>query len=677
MTRFAFVRPLALLPFLALFLETRPAFAAPAAVFVEGGTVKVRPGSPVKPLVTAKIQAARNEFEPFQVVINGGDSGVTGLRASASSLAGPSGATVPSSALALYRVDNLEITTPSGSIGATGTWPDPLVPAVDDTDGEIRSAFPFNVAPGISRAIWVDVLVPRDAPAGTYHGSISLNGANGFSAEVPVELEVWDFELPSTSTLASAFLAWAPNICLAHTGAQDCGGPSRAAELMAKYERLALDHRITLPNIWVLRNNGSDWTAFDQAFGPLLDGTAQTKLSGARMTSAQYTWEQTVDGYRAFAAHFRSKGWSDRLYDYTADEPPGGTPWSDIPPRAEKAKAGDAAYRILVTTSLASATNAGVASLIDLLVPAINSMEPIGKADQRPKYDEWIASGKGVWLYQSCMSHGCAYGEGPPPGSAWPSYMVDVSAMHNRLMQWADFNSRVSGELYYETALAFSRDPWKSVFFYSGNGDGTFFYPGTPSHIGGTSQVPVASLRLKMVREGMEDYEYLALVSKRGDQELARQIVREVLPTASSVTDDPSRIVSARQRLARRILELSAEKSDGGCGSADSGASSDPADAGSSESPDSGTSSDPADAGNESPDSGTSSDPTDAGNESPDSGASSNPADAGPCDAGGEGSSAGAHCASAGGRLPLALVAELGIAGALWVRRKRKRARRA
>ena len=41
-----------------------------------------------------------------------------------------------------------------------------------------------------------------------------------------------------------------------------------------------------------------------------------------------------------------------------------------------------------------------------------------------------------------------------------------------------------------------------------GNGDGNLLYPGTPDRIGGQSFIPIASVRLKQLRDGMEDNEY-------------------------------------------------------------------------------------------------------------------------------------------------------------------------
>jgi hypothetical protein len=184
--------------------------------------------------------------------------------------------------------------------------------------------------------------------------------------------------------------------------------------------------------------------------------------------------------------------------------------------------------------------------------------------DQRATYDAFLAAPrKELWLYQSCMSHGCGgtVNMGSPSeydaySTGWLSYMIDASAVRNRAMEWISFAEQASGELYWESAFAFGHDAWSNQYDFSGNGDGTLFYPGTPSRIGGSTDVPVASIRLKMIREGMEDYEYLRALSHAGDPQLAREIARALFPSASQTDVDPARLLAARQAIAARILQL-------------------------------------------------------------------------------------------------------------------------
>jgi hypothetical protein len=146
--------------------------------------------------------------------------------------------------------------------------------------------------------------------------------------------------------------------------------------------------------------------------------------------------------------------------------------------------------------------------------------------------------------------------------------MIDASAVRNRAMEWISFVEQASGELYWESAFAFGHDAWSNQWDFSGNGDGTLFYPGTPSRIGGSTDIPVASLRLKMIREGMEDYEYLKALSDAGDPEMARRVARDLFPSASQTDVDAGKLLAAREAIAGRILQLTGKSQPADAGAA-------------------------------------------------------------------------------------------------------------
>ncbi len=537
-------------------LLSLPGAARAASVWTALATEKIRPSAAPRAAATARITAARNEFEAFQVVVTGP---ATNVRAAASALDGPGRI----EDVRLYRAALIQVNTPSALDGATGGWPDALVPDVDEVEGERRNAFPFSVPAGESRTIWVEVFVPQDAAAGEYSGDVRVSWDGG-EATVPVSLGVWPFALPATASLKTAFgFTWSA-LRVAH----GVDGDAFSA-LRARYGELALDHRLTLSKI---DDGNRDLDHFAAFFGPQLDGGAHTRLAGAASTSIEFLG-QSGDTTR-WSSFFDARGWRDRLYQYTCDEPPLTCAWSDIPARAREAREASPPFRTLVTTSIEDADAHGVTDSIDILVPVVNYLDDrrgTYAGDQRGKYDAFLAGGEGreVWTYQSCMSHGCGgtVNMGSPSDqdryfTGWPSYMIDASAVRNRAMEWLSFRYRVTGELYYETALAFGRDPWSDQWDFSGNGDGTLFYPGTPARIGGTTDVPVASIRLKMLREGLEDYEYLKRLSDAGDPTLAHAIADALFPHAYETEVAPERLMEARERIARRIVELEGGKLD-------------------------------------------------------------------------------------------------------------------
>jgi hypothetical protein len=541
-----------------LALSTIATAASAATVWTAPAATKVRPTvlPPVPAPASAALSAARNEFESFHVVVTGQAAGVS---MSLDGLSDGNGNTISGRDVVLYREALLDVAIPSGGDGQAGWWPDALIPDVDPIVGEKRNAFPFDVPAGESRAVLVDVHVPTGIPAGNYTGTLHVTG--GVTADVPVTLTIWDFDLPSTASLKSAFgLAW-NGPCLGHGDGQ-CSNIGAEEQLRARYIQAALDNRISISTPAmagpVSASGSEDWSAFDHNIGPFLDGTAGTRLQGAKLTAVQIQPPQgssSASQVKAYSQHFKDKGWTSLLFNYVCDEPPLTCSWSELPGRIAESRAGDPSVPTLVTTTTASAQQNGVTG-IDLFTPVVNFMEdrpgtPLA-GSQRSQYPA------DTWWYQSCMSFGCAGVGGGYDAvnlSGWPSYAVDTDGTRNRAMEWLSFTFNMSGEVYYETTTAyFGGDPWTQQYYFGGTGDGTLFYPGTPARIGGQTEIPVESLRLKGARDGMEDYELLALAKKLGKGDEALAIAQAVYAHTYEATTTPQKLDDARARLAQLIL---------------------------------------------------------------------------------------------------------------------------
>src|ERR1700722_11581535 len=133
---------------------------------------------------------------------------------------------------------------------------------------------------------------------------------------------------------------------------------------------------------------------------------------------------------------------------------------------------------------------------------------------------------------------------------------IDQPAISNRMMQWMDFAYQVSAELYYDTTYAMSQsaqDAWTTQYEFGNNGDGSIWYPGKPSLIGGTHDIPIESLRMKMLREGMQDYEYLRMLAALGDGTFAQTELAKVVTAANSFDADPAVLEQARLDMATEI----------------------------------------------------------------------------------------------------------------------------
>jgi Domain of unknown function (DUF4091) len=402
----------------------------------------------------------------------------------------------------------------------------------------------------------VDVLVPDDAPAGRYSGAL-LVSAEGLSVRVPIRLTVLDFGLPTTATFRSSFGLFYTR-CLSALAGGGCASSVDEDEwrLRALFAQAALDNRISISSPYDGSPASAAWRRlFDRYTVPLLDGTAPTRLPGARLTSIQ-----VEDGFLAlWRAEAAARRFADRAFLYACDEPNADSgAWSRCTRVADGAADVWPALPILVTGTVQDASRFGALGVVDILAAIVNQIhDKPGTSeyagDQRPAYDGFLRGrGKELWLYTSCESHGCG---SLPTGSyftGWPSYVIDAPASEARAMGWLAFRYGASGELHYAVDRKLPT-AWLDQFAFGGSGDGTLFYMGTPDRIGGTQTIPVESLRLKLIRDGYEDYEYLRFLERRGQGAGASGVANGLFRTAFAAERSDEEIQRAHLRLARLI----------------------------------------------------------------------------------------------------------------------------
>jgi hypothetical protein len=139
------------------------------------------------------IRAAGNEAEAAQVVLRP-TAALRGLTVTAGALQGPGQARLPAACLEVLNVRYVPVTQKTDATGVNADWPDPLPPLTQ----------PLDLEAGLNQPLWVRVKVPAGTPAGIYRGVLSLQ-ATGYAAEVPVQLEVYGFDLPKRMTCETAF----------------------------------------------------------------------------------------------------------------------------------------------------------------------------------------------------------------------------------------------------------------------------------------------------------------------------------------------------------------------------------------------------------------------------------------------------------------------------------------
>ena len=102
-------------------------------------------------------------------------------------------------------------------------------------------------------------------------------------------------------------------------------------------------------------------------------------------------------------------------------------------------------------------------------------------------------AGKEVWWYP-CSG----------PWYPYPNYHLDIEPGAWRILAWATYKYKFDGILYWAAAFFNNKNPFRNNS-YSCNGDGVLMYALPDGS-------PMPSIRLKVIADSMEDYEYLLLL---------------------------------------------------------------------------------------------------------------------------------------------------------------------
>lgn len=527
-----------------------------------------------------RIQAAKDEFEPFQLVVRSPNAQTLPVSISDFS---SDGATISASNVTLHRVDYVTLTRLSDDFGRLGEWPDPLYPIA--MGGSV--AFPANA----NQPLWFTVHVPRDAAPGRYTATVQIGAAS-----VPVELDVWDFALPQEIHLASEWgFGWSS---IVETYKGTVGGSVQECywDLVdALYEDFA-DHRLTPkgvgwpaglnypggveydcngtldPDAWgawdfhtlaqqYLQGNDLDNSSGFPSF--LLRGPASNWPPNSRRGSfcglsrgddppgnAAYNakWFQywgAVSDYLGATADYAERG-----YYHIVNEPQTFEDYDIVAYLAQQTRAAAPNVRILVSEQVEPAiynnpTYPG--AKIDIWMPTISNYQVARAHDRQANH------GEDVWWY-------FLYGDHPPLPN--PT-VIDRPGIEARITPWLAWLERVEGLVYYSTS-DWEPDPWQSPWTDNGNGDGVLFYPPTDATIAFDACTPqsnrlVPSIRWELLREGMEDYEYLWLVNgsdpQIGTDNAADALARQFIASRTQFSRVPTDLYDTRAALAGELAE--------------------------------------------------------------------------------------------------------------------------
>ncbi|NOR74491.1 MAG: DUF4091 domain-containing protein [Draconibacterium sp.] len=537
---------------------------------------------------TVSISSARNEVESFQVVVKAQQGRLHNVDASLSLLTNEGGNTLSAECVELFCGNFVPVRTPDPrSDMKPGMWADALVPRINPYTGEpvqgpnwSKNGFQgerfrgrhFDVWEDQQQPFWVDVSVPKDAAPGIYTGLFTVWAENADSVNIPVEIEVWDFALPDGPTLENHF-----------------GGFARAASFYGlkadseefypiedRFIEMIAAHRIDpqLPKR-LTPSVGKDGSVhFDKELDKRIDAFV-TKYHKRNIEVPRAPFRDMLGAdrdkatafYRSWYNYIERKGWEDRAYLYMFDEPLRPENYESI--RQLGAFVDEVEpnlRRLVVEQPYPRHPNGGTLDgSLDIWVSLFGYID-------EASIQRVLEAGDEVWLYtalvQSIPKFHPNYETYPADDYPFldvaenverpPYWEMDFPLLSYRIAPWLNYRYGATGLLYWSTCYWESkanipRNPWDNPTHGDHwNGEGMLFYPGTDVGIEG----PIASVRLKNLRDGMEDYEYFVLLKNLGGEDIIEEIVKNAVPTWGTWDQNSDRLLERRRKIAQEIIRL-------------------------------------------------------------------------------------------------------------------------
>lgn len=515
-----------------------------------------------QPAEAVSLSAARNEQAYFQASILPAKD-LRSVTVVPGDLSGPS--TIPATRIHWWPVGLANVKSARQPQTRLGPTPDPLLDPA-----------PVTAPAGRNTAFCIGVHVPDNAPAGEYSGNIFIQSAGIESARVPLRLRVYDFALPSDPSFrtlitfsAASFRPWDKrplteierDICevLHEHGVRGWGSavevPARLEDGKIVCDFAAFDARIQ----WAI-----DELGFNAFFlGPMFGGGTSEGWEKHRkwlgMDPLEGDFDRLFTDYmRQVGAHLREKGWLDMAYLYLWDEPEHDY-FDKVVALHKVALEGDPGLKIWETTSPAFQEFWGTVKAWSV---------PFGRPYFEVKsVEERRRQGEEIWVYNIPASL-----EGPP--------------LLHRVWFWGAAHFDAVGAQLWQTTFYHGIDPWEDItpqpyktgrggtsLYHYEAGQAILLYP-NPSlrEDPPVPAKPIPCLRLKLLRKGIDDFEYLRILrdlyaKQARDQgvddpqawslERMRAFSSQLVLDVASYETDAAKLDAARNAVAEEIERLS------------------------------------------------------------------------------------------------------------------------
>jgi len=420
-----------------------------------------------------RIISARNEHEPFQLALSA-ENPMDGVRLTVSPFVSRDGKPGQIETT-IYQEDDTHISTPLVA-AEPGQYPNVLRPQES-----------IAIVPRRLTRLWVDCFVADDVPEGEYAARITIKHQDTGVARVPIQLRVLPLKIPET--------------------------PSHPATVGLNYDRIAdyyglekgtADYRRKMDLFY--------WFLVDRRLSPYAPPVPPDStelglyLEDKRVTACRLPLHPKSRRFKKAVTLAREGGWLDKLFSYFIDEPTYHQ-YRAIVKAGERIHSMPAPPKFLVTC-FPDDLLTGAVDIWCVHLGFLPEGVPHGVMD-RQRYADAVKcrleAGDEVWWYTA------------GPVKPFPTLQIEDDPSAFRIIPWLQQLYDIKGFLHWEAAN-WIRPFDEPLIQFFGNGEGVLVYPGDLQ--------PIPSIRLELLREGLEDMEYLMLL-RRGVEELQKTLKAE------------------------------------------------------------------------------------------------------------------------------------------------------
>ena len=484
----------------------------------------------------AELELARNESETFQIFLfNAPGSENTVKSISVSGLSGTGNAVIPVSGIKVGEVGSVTTMQPDIPVDFTGPIPDVIF--TGKTSGVIPAGtmktFAFRIFSG-------------QAPAGLYRGTVTVTLNTGV-LQIPLAVRVWDFTLPKRAALRTAFCFFE------HFYRSWYGLKKLSAEQKRKVFNFLLDYRLSPCNIY---DSGGD----DPLLSDLKTIHERTNFMTLQSLSRKLSAAEAAGKFAATLREAEKLNFADYVYFYSYDELMANVR------RLPDAKRDLKILRKKLPGLKCMQTSFPAPAIRELFNVWCPLMLHFADPAKRAVLEDLKRRGCEIWWYWA-----------DDPIKPFPNFFLDYPVFDCRIVGVLSHMYQVKGILYWCTNREWPtnmeiRDKWPDAAWkpwiynlrtkkrISKNGMGNLIYPGKNGEL-------LPSLRLENLRDGIEDFEYLAILGResaklppahplRKEAEALLKVPAAVAESVTCYSPDPANLHVYRRAVAEMIVKL-------------------------------------------------------------------------------------------------------------------------